>query len=137
VVNSQNVGADSVDSNRGAVIIIDSLDIFNNDIPIIQNGIEYYQLPALFAINTVTGLTAGTHFIIPGTFLTELSNNFDVSYGLGTLTIRKDTLTVATGNFEIIYGTAQPAYTSVTSGFKYDDTAGSVIKSIKYSLKRR
>ena len=80
VVNSETVGADTATSNSGVVVIIDSLDIFNDDPPIVENGIEYYQLPELFSINMVTGITAGTHFIVPGAFLTDLSNNFDVSY---------------------------------------------------------
>jgi hypothetical protein len=135
VVNSETVGTDSTDSNRGVVVIIDSLDVFNDDPPIIENGVEFYELPALFSINMVTGLTAGNHFIVPGTFLTELSSNFDVSYGTGTLNVLKDTLTVGTKSSEIVYGSAQPIYAAEVSGFKYDDTFASVIKSIQYNLK--
>lgn len=40
------------------------------------------------SVNMVTGNTVGTHLIVPGTFLT---NNFNVTYGLGHLTIVPDT----------------------------------------------
>ncbi|MBK9539581.1 MAG: S8 family serine peptidase [Flavobacteriales bacterium] len=40
------------------------------------------------SVNVITGNTVGTHLIVPGTFL---SNNFNVTYGLGHLTILPDT----------------------------------------------
>ena len=100
-----------------------------------KTGIEYYELPELFSINMVTGMTAGTHFIVPGAFLTDLSNNFDVSYKPGKLKIRKDTLTVVAPSAEIVYGTAQPNYNVTTNGYKYDDIFSTVVKSITFTLK--
>jgi hypothetical protein len=134
-VNSEPVGADSTYSNSEAVVIIDSLDVFNSDPPIIIDGLEFYELPALFSINAVTGLNAGTQLIVPGTFLTDLSNNFEVSYGLGKMTILKDTLKFFTQATQLKYGETQPEYHVDVSGFKYDDNFGSVIKSLNYSLK--
>ncbi|MFT5972695.1 MAG: hypothetical protein ACJAZC_002892 [Cryomorphaceae bacterium] len=43
------------------------------------------------SINLVTGETVGTHFILPGAFL---SNNFNVSYLPGNLTVLPDTATI-------------------------------------------
>ncbi|MBL8000674.1 MAG: S8 family serine peptidase [Flavobacteriales bacterium] len=42
------------------------------------------------SVNLITGNTVGTHLSIPGTFLT---NNFNVHYGLGNITILPDTVT--------------------------------------------
>ncbi len=42
-------------------------------------------------INLVTGTTVGTHFSLPGAFLT---NNFNVQYGVGLVTILPDTLEI-------------------------------------------
>ena len=103
--------------------------------PIIENGIEYYQLPELFSINMVTGITAGTHFIVPGAFLTDLSNNFEVTYKTGNLKIRKDTLTVTAPSAELVYGTPQPTYGVTANGYKYDDIFSTVVESIAFNLK--
>ena len=80
----------------------------------------------------VTGTTAGTHTIVPGAFL---SQNFDISYGLGTLTIKPATLTITSETKEMIYGQPQPVYTAVVDGFKYEENTASVINSTTYKLK--
>jgi hypothetical protein len=135
LVNSETVGADSVSSNSDVVVIVDSLDVFNSDPPIIEDGVEYYELPELFSITMVTGTTAGSHYMVPGAFLTELSSNFDVSYGIGTLIILKDTLTVISHDAEMVYGEPQPEYSIEVTGFKYVDDIESTIASTSYQLK--
>lgn len=54
------------------------------------------------AVNLVTGNTVGTHLIVPGTFL---SNNFNVTYGLGHITV-----TPATAQLTIQASTLQQTY---------------------------
>jgi len=84
------------------------------------------------AINLVTGLTAGVNSIVPGAML---SNNFDITYGLGHLTILPAELTVKALDTSFVYG-ATPAFRDSVSGFKYQDSAGSVISgTATYSLK--
>lgn len=57
----------------------------------------------LRSVNLITGNTVGTHLIIPGSFL---SNNFNVSYGLGNITIVPDT-----AQFSIDAATLTQTYT--------------------------
>jgi hypothetical protein len=57
-------------------------------------------------ISFITGNTVGIHWIVPGTFL---SNNFNISYGIGKLTIEKAGLTVQIDNASKVYGSVDPA----------------------------
>ncbi len=54
------------------------------------------------SVNLVTGNTVGTHLIMPGTYL---SNNFNVTYGLGHITV-----TPAPAQFTIQTNTLQQTY---------------------------
>ena len=63
------------------------------------------------------------HAIVPGAFL---SDNFDITYSLGNLTIQPATLTVKADDKQSTYGSA-PAFTSEVSGFQYDDDEASVV----------
>lgn len=75
------------------------------------------------SVNLITGNTVGTHRIIPGTYI---SNNFNVSYGLGYVTI-----TPATAQFIITPSSLAQTYngapksvgaTSVPAGLAYTVT---------------
>jgi len=64
----------------------------------------------------ITGSEAGKHWIVPGTYI---SNNFDISYGLGELSIQTAELTVeAVAGQGKTYGEADPVLTSNIAGFK-------------------
>ncbi len=64
----------SATSNANAAVIVSS-----SDVPALTNNEIELQ-----TVNMVTGLTPGTHAIVPAAFLSE---NFDITYGIGTLTI--------------------------------------------------
>jgi len=72
----------------------------------------------------VTGTTVGTWAIVPAAFM---SNNFDISYELGDLTILPAQLTVTANNLTITEGQSL-AFTSNITGYWYDDDA-SIIES--------
>ena len=67
-------------SNNGNILIFDATDIG-------PEAAEVEFKPMSF----ITGTTAGKHWIVPGTFL---SDNYEISYGLGTLTIDPAPMTV-------------------------------------------
>jgi hypothetical protein len=71
------------------------------------------------SINLVTGITAGQFTVVPGAFL---SGNFDITYGLGKLTILPAPLTVKVGDYVIFNGSPLPVFKSVITGFQYDDS---------------
>jgi hypothetical protein len=71
LVNSTSIGG----TNNKSAVIVDETDASN------QNG----WLGAMFGINMITGLDIGTQKLIPGVFINK---NFDVTYGLGTITIQ-------------------------------------------------
>ena len=71
LVNSAALGG----TNSSTAVITDSTDVS------VQNG----WLGAMFGINMITGIDVGTQNLVPGVFI---NNNFDVTYGLGTVTIQ-------------------------------------------------
>ncbi len=80
LVNSQgllNSSTISLESNTQTLVILG-----DNDIDILSGDSAGNVI--IRSVNLVTGNTVGTHRIIPGTFLT---NNFNVHYGLGNITI--------------------------------------------------
>ena len=68
------------DSNNGNILIFDATDIDPN-----VDDVEFKPM------SFITGTTAGKHWIVPGTFL---SDNYEITYGLGTLTIDQALMTV-------------------------------------------
>ncbi|MBL7951757.1 MAG: S8 family serine peptidase [Flavobacteriales bacterium] len=75
------------------------------------------------SVNLVTGNTVGTHLIVPGTFL---SNNFNVTYGLGHITVTPAPaqFTIATNTLSTVYDGAPKAVgvTVVPAGVPYTVT---------------
>jgi hypothetical protein len=114
LVNSSTV---SETSNSGAIFVFDATDI-----P--ENPGEQLNVP-LSPICFITGTTAGKHWIIPGTFL---SDNFDVTYGLGTLTISKADIAIAAKNTGKNYGDADPDLHYDISGLAGTDTETGSLK---------
>jgi len=74
VLNSNTI---TLDSNTETLVILG-----DDDVEILSGNASGEVV--LRSVNLVTGNTVGTHLIIPGTFI---SNNFNISYGLGQLTI--------------------------------------------------
>ncbi|MEP7264452.1 MAG: LamG-like jellyroll fold domain-containing protein, partial [Bacteroidota bacterium] len=119
IINSSSLGDSTEDNN---VIIIDSLDAYAppND-----------TLYIFKSINMVTGTTPGVHTIVPGSMI---SNNFTITYGLGTLIITKDTLTIDVQDTAITCNQT-PVFRSVVSGLNYDDTDSTVFSGgINYTI---
>jgi len=58
-----------------------------------------------------------------------ISENFDITYGLGNLTIVPATLTVRAKDSAISCAGIQPVYSSINSIYQYDDVDTSVIAS--------
>ena len=88
-------------------VIIDQNDITNQ-----QEGI------IIKSINSITGITSGEQKIIPGTLLND---NFDVTYGLGTITINPVGITVKANDVTRAYGDPNPEFTATYSGLQYEE----------------
>jgi len=111
IVNNEEL--DGV-SNTNTAVIIHEADL---DTP--ENPDSVFQL---LSISAISGLTSGEHWIVPGGFL---SSNFEVHYGLGHLFIDPYEIKVQVKDTSTLYGTA-PSFTSVISGYQYDDNASTV-----------
>ncbi len=116
IVNSSNVN-DSSTSNANVAVIIDEDDV---------NAPANDTLTTFNGITIITGINAGTHAIVPAAYL---SNNFDISYGLGTLNILPATLTVDANNITETYGNPV-TFTSAVSGLQFDDSLSGVSNGI-------
>lgn len=79
VLNSNTI---TLNSNEKTLVILGDGDVA------ILSGDSVGEV-VLRSVNLITGNTVGTHLILPGTFLT---NNFNVTYGTGQLTILPDTV---------------------------------------------
>ena len=97
-------------------MIVDTADI----------GSHTTVLNDLKSINLITGLTSGINTIVPAAML---SDNFDITYGLGHLTIREATLTVKAIDTSAIYG-ALPVFRDTVTGFRYMDSIGNSFASL-------
>jgi hypothetical protein len=72
----------------------------------------------------ITGLDVGFHLIIPGAYIVE---NFEVTYGVDTLFITPATLTVKAADTTGVYGDTIPAFRSIITGFKYNETLEDIV----------
>ncbi|HEX7846050.1 MAG TPA: MBG domain-containing protein, partial [Chitinophagaceae bacterium] len=106
IVNSYSADGSS---NTNAVVIIDSTDVSQ------QNGV----LGALFSTNIITGLNVGEQKMVSGALF---NTNFDVTYGLGTVTITADTITVKADTLTRPFGVNNPPLTYSLSGFRLGET---------------
>lgn len=102
LVNTNNVN-DS--SNSDAIMVLGEEDI------LILSGDSIGDVE-IVSVSVITGNTAGTHWSIPGALV---SNNYNVTYGLGKITILPDTA-------EIIIDTASLVHT-------YDGTPKEMVVS--------
>ena len=114
IANSLNIN----DSTNGkVVVIIDSADV----------SASVFDTIALRSVNLVTGFDEGTHIIVPGAFLSE---NFDITYGLGTLTIIPTELNATAKDTSRFVGDPNPVFTFFYDGFKYLEGSGDIIEPI-------
>ena len=71
-------------------------------------------------MNLITGTTPGNWFIVPGAFFDD---NFEISYGIGNLTIVPAEITVKAKDTTLdCFGT--PPFEAEVSGFQYQDEEG-------------
>ena len=131
LVNGSTVGEGDEPSNVDVMVIVDSLDYYSDPV-VNDDGEEVYVIPLLFSVNMVTGITAGTHYIVPGAYL---SGNFEMTYLAGSITFTQANLTVTSQSREMVYGEDQPSYESTVVGLQYEEEEADVIQSISYQLR--
>ncbi len=78
------------------------------------------------SINMVTALTAGVNTIVPGAML---SNNFNITYGLGHMTINPAILTIRALDTSTAYAT-EAVYSDSVTGFQYLDSIANVFATL-------
>ncbi|MGI8582580.1 MAG: MBG domain-containing protein [Chitinophagaceae bacterium] len=111
LVNNFDVTGTS--NNAKTLVVVDQDDIN------LQGG----DIGAMFAMNMITGLDAGTQILIPGAFVNE---NFEVTYGLGQIQILKAPLTTTANDATKVYGDPNPAFAISYSGLAYNDAASDI-----------
>ena len=107
MVNSEVIGATSSSNNTAEIIDTSDVDLQTN------------WIGPMFGINMITGLNPGQQSLIPGVLV---NSNFDISYGLGSVTIKPDTITVTAKDTTRKYGDANPAFAVTYSGFVDGDS---------------
>jgi hypothetical protein len=105
-----NFDVSGANNNANTLVLVDEDDI------ILQAG----SIGGMFSMNMITGLDAGIQNLVPGAFVNE---NFEVTYGLGQITILQAPLTVKANDTTKVYGEANPEFTVSYSGLAYDDDA--------------
>ncbi|MDB5275807.1 MAG: subtilase family protease [Ferruginibacter sp.] len=108
VVSGSQLGTDALNNNTA--VILDSADAGDASGPFSPNS--------MFGINMITGLDAGKQYLVPGVLANP---NFDITYGLGEVTIQQAALTVTANNFTRPYG-ENNQLTATYSGFAPGDS---------------
>ena len=106
LLNSNSVGDTS---NQNVVVIIDQ-----EDVPASSNVLSDFK-----SVNMVTGLTSGEFTIVPAAMI---SDNFEITYGLGKITILPAKLSVAAKDTFMYQGDPVPTFTATVDGLKNQDT---------------
>jgi hypothetical protein len=104
IVNNFDAGNST--NNANTVAIVDGNDIT------LQGG----SLGGMFAVNMITGLDVGGQKLIPASLV---DNNFDVTYGLGDVTITKRPLLVVADSISKFSTAPNPELTMTGYGFAY------------------
>lgn len=88
-----------INDSSGLFTIISTDDAPSPEYP--DNEISTY-----YSINLVTGIHVyeEPHYIIPGSLINAIENNFDITYDPGRLTFNPEVLTIKTENKEMAYG---------------------------------
>ena len=95
-------------TNNGTILVFDATELGDTT-----------ENVGFTPISFITGTTVGQHWIVPGTYI---SNNYEISYGLGTLTIEPADLTITAEDKTKTYGEADPELTFTETGLFPDDT---------------
>lgn len=95
-------------TNNGTILVFDATELGDTT-----------ENVGFTPISFITGTTVGQHWIVPGTYI---SNNYEISYGLGTLTINPADLTITAANKFKTFGEADPELTYTETGLFPDDT---------------
>lgn len=105
----------SENSNSGSILVFDATELGDTT-----------ENVGFTPISFITGTTVGQHWIVPGTYI---SNNFEISYGLGTLTIDPAPLTISADDQSKIFGEDDPELTYSYEGLLGHDTlSGALIR---------
>jgi hypothetical protein len=111
-VNSSTIN-DS--TNNGTILVFDAAELGDTT-----------ENVGFTPISFITGTTVGKHWIVPGTYI---SNNYEISYGLGTLTIDPAPLTITAEDKSKTFGDDDPALTYTDYGLLGEDTlSGTLIR---------
>ncbi|MDF1576263.1 MAG: MBG domain-containing protein [Bacteroidales bacterium] len=109
------VNESTINDNSNSILVFDATEIGDTT-----------ENVGFTPISFITGTTVGRHWIVPGTFV---SNNFEISYGLGTLTIDPADLTIMADDKSKTYGGDDPGLTYQESGLLGEDTiVGALIR---------
>ena len=104
-------------SNNGTILVFDATEIESEDTT---------ENVGFTPISFITGTTVGQHWIVPGTYI---SNNFEISYGLGTLTIEPAPLTITAEDKTKVFGQEDPPLTRTVTGLLGQDVlSGALIR---------
>jgi hypothetical protein len=84
-----------------------------------QNDVDDQTGIVIRALNVVTGITAGQQSIIPGSVLND---NYEITYGLGKLTINPAVVTIKAVDTSRLYGEPNPVFRASYSGLQFGET---------------
>ena len=102
-------------SNSGSILVFDATELGDTT-----------ENVGFAPMSFVTGTTVGKHWIIPPTYI---SNNFDISYGLGTLNIDPAALYITAEDKTKIFGEDDPPLTYSANGLLGQDViSGELIR---------
>ena len=107
LVNATNTGGTS---NESVAVIVNDLDV--------PAGSTSATISILGPINLITGITAGLHYIVPAAFINA---NYEISYGIGNLTITPAPLVVKAKDSTVTNPIAPTQYRYTVTGYQYDD----------------
>jgi hypothetical protein len=111
------------ESNEDAILLLDSLDFENSDG---DDDVENDSIVGYTSMNLITGVDVGNWLIAPGVLMSE---NFDISYALGNLTITPKTLFVKAENKTKTCLDAGIEFTSIKEFYQYENVDSTVVAS--------
>jgi len=116
LVNGSSVNENS---NSASILVFDATEIGDTS-----------QNVGFTPMSFITGTTVGFQTIVPGTYANiNASNKFNITYGLGTLTIEPAELTITADDKSKIYSEADPELTFTESGLLGEDSiTGALIR---------
>jgi hypothetical protein len=108
-----NFDVSGAHNNAKTVVVVDQDDI----------NLQAGAVGGMVSMNMITGLTPGYQYLIPGAFVNE---NYDVSYGLGSVLINKKPLYISADHKTKNAGDPNPPLTVSYDGFAFDETPASL-----------